>query len=164
MRILHAGCGLQPLPVPFEGEEVRLDIDAGCNPDVVASLTGLGDVGEFDMVYCAHSLEHLYPHDVPTALQEFRRVLRPGGSAVVIVPDLEDVRPTEDIVYQSPSGPICGLDMYYGKRSLVEITPYMAHHSGFVSDTLGKAMQAAGFSSVCIIRREEFNLIGVGLK
>jgi len=164
VRILHAGCGHQPLPAPFVGDEVRLDIDTRCKPDVVAGLTDLGDIGEFDAVYCAHSLEHLYPHDVPTALAEFHRVLKPGGAAVIIVPDLEDVRPTEDFVYMSDGGPICGLDMYYGKRSLIEASPYMAHHCGFVAATLGRALEEAGFSTCFTKRCDTYNLVGVGVR
>lgn len=164
MRILHAGCGRQLLPAPFAGDEIRLDIDSGCKPDIVASLTDLGEIGAFDLVYCSHCLEHLYPYEVPAALAEFRRVLKPGGLAVIIVPDLEDVRPTEDFVYESPGGPICGLDMYYGKTSLIEASPYMAHHCGFVSATLGKALDAANFSRTLTRRAGTFDLIGIGVK
>jgi len=111
--ILHVGCGHEPLPPWFQGAvETRLDIDPRCEPDVVASMTDLGDIGPFDVVFSSHSLEHLAPHDVGVALGEFRRVLKPGGRLVVIVPDLEDVRPTEDVLYVSPAGPIAGIDMY----------------------------------------------------
>lgn len=42
--------------------------------------------GEFDMVVCSHVLEHV---DDAKALGELRRVLKPGGRAVLMVPLIE---------------------------------------------------------------------------
>jgi SAM-dependent methyltransferase len=150
MRVLHAGCGDDPLPKYGFGdcEEVRLDIDPSMKPDIVASIVDMGDIGRFDAIYCSHALEHLYPHDVLTALTEFRRVLKPDGYALIFVPDLEDVRPTEEVLYVSPGGPITGLDMFYGHAGLVATMPYMAHHCGFTAETLRRVCVAAGFDEV----------------
>lgn len=165
MRILHVGCGGEHIPPWFgECDEVRLDIDPQHKPDIVASMTDLGDVGEFDVVYSSHSLEHLYPHEVRTALREFFRVLRAGGHAVIMVPDLEDVKATTDVLYESPAGPICGLDMIYGHGRLIESVPYMAHHSGFTSDTLRDALWAAGFDGITTTRLPQHNLMATGTK
>lgn len=143
--------------------EVRLDIDPSCEPDICAGMTEMGDIGPFDALYCSHALEHLYPYDVPIALAEFRRVLKPGGALVVFVPDLEGVSATEDVVYESPCGPITGLDMIYGKGSYLEESPFMAHHSGFVSATLAKTLSDAGFRNVGVLRVPRYNLMGTGL-
>ena len=144
-------------------DEVRLDISPDCSPDIVASMTDLGDIGQFDRVFCSHALEHLHPHEVSTALGEFHRVLKPGGAAIVVVPDLEDVRPTTDVVYVSAAGPITGRDMYYGHAGLIPDQPYMAHKTGFVSDTLADALKAAGFTTETR-RLPSYNLLGVGVK
>jgi SAM-dependent methyltransferase len=163
--VLHAGCGNEPLPAWLDGStETRLDIDPDCHPDIVASITDLGDIGPFDLVFSSHCLEHLAPHDVGVALSEFRRVLKPGGGAVVIVPDLEDVRPTEEVMYEAPCGPITGLDMYYGLRSALQERPYMAHKTGFVRETLQAAMDAAGFAETSVKRLDCFNLMGAARK
>lgn len=127
-------------------------------------MTDMGDIGEFDSIYCSHALEHLMPHDVGVALGEFLRVLKPGAYAVVAVPDLEDVRPTEHVLYVSPCGPITGLDLMYGLRSALKDRPFMAHRNGFTAQTLEAAFQKAGFSTVHVKRMECFNLLCIAVK
>lgn len=144
--------------------ETRLDADERVKPDIVASMTKMGDIGTFDIVYCSHALEHLNCIDVMTALGEFLRVLRPGGVAMVFVPDLTDVKPTFDVLYESPSGPVTGHDMYYG-HALAADNPYMRHLTGFVQSTLLGAMTQAGFERVQVDRLTEgYHLLGIGFK
>lgn len=164
LHTLHVGCGNDPLPECFKGMETRLDIDPRHSPDVVASMTDMGNIGPFDAVFSQHCLEHIYPHEVPVALGEFFRVLVPGGTAVVLVPDLEDVKPDETVLYSTAYGPVCGLDLYYGASLLIQDNPHMAHHSGFTRATLQSAMKAAGFEPVEVRRLTNYNLIGVGVK
>lgn len=160
-RLLHVGCGGDAKPEwAKDYTETRLDIDPSVKPDVVASMTDMGDVGEFDAVYCSHALEHLTPSEGDKALAEFVRVLKPGGFAMVLVPDLEDVKATEEVILQAPCGPITGLDMIYGLRD----RPYMAHKMGYVKATLDKVLSAAGFSNVATNRLSNYNLLGVGVK
>lgn len=47
--------------------------------------------GTFDVVYHSHVLEHLDREDAPGFLRECSRVLLPGGSIRVVVPDLEQL-------------------------------------------------------------------------
>lgn len=153
-----------PLPAWLSGDEVRLDIDPETEPDVVASIVDLGSVGTFDTVYCSHALEHLYPHEAPIALGEFFRVLKPGGQAITLVPDLEDVRPTEDVLYDCPAGPVTGMDIIYGMRNRLSESPAMAHRNGFVSGSLQEAMTEAGFDPVRTRRLGCYNLLGLGVR
>lgn len=162
--ILHVGCGREPLPAWLSHyDEVRLDIDPGCEPDIVAGMTSLGDIGPFDAVYSSHALEHLYPYDVPVALAEFKRVLRTGGALLLFVPDLEGIEATEAVAYDSPSGPITGLDMIYGRLTYLKEAPHMAHHTGFTRETLGQALAGAGFQRVSVLQIPEHNLMGGGV-
>jgi len=163
--VLHPGCGREPLPEWMgEAAETRLDIDAHCEPDVVASITDMGDIGEFDYVYTSHTLEHLYQYDVDKALSEFKRVLKPGGSAIIFVPDVEGVTCNNETLYESPAGPICGLDLYYGLTRYVEMNEHYAHHTAFVRETLEAALERAGFDRVLVKRMPCHNLMGVGIK
>jgi len=39
----------------------------------------------------SHDIEHEFPHEVPTALREIHRVLRPEGIAVVLCTNIQAV-------------------------------------------------------------------------
>ena len=165
LSLLHVGCGGNPLPLWLTGyREVRLDIDDANGPDIVANMLDMGEIGQFDAILCQHALEHLYQYEVPQALSEFKRVLKDGGSAMVFVPDLEDVKATEEVILNSPAGPITGLDMIYGYRKVLKDRPHMAHKTGFVQETLSKALTDAGFNTVYTKRMGDYNLMGVGKK
>lgn len=172
--VLHVGCGMpDPRKLPpafFEPglwREMRLDIDPGVAPDIVASITDMTVVpsASVDAVWSAHNLEHLFAHEVPVALGEFRRVLRPGGFALITVPDLQ--RAAElvaqdrlaDAAYVSPAGPIAPLDMLYGHGAAIAAgNHFMAHRTGFTARTLDAVLQRAGFGLVRVIRDDAFAL------
>lgn len=172
--ILHVGCGgknKSSLPRHFQGDawqEIRLDIDPKAQPDIVASMLDMQGVvsASMDAVFSSHNLEHLYPHEVGTALAEFRRVLKADGMAVITLPDLQAVAELiaadklDDPAYVSPAGPIAPLDMLYGFRpALARGNLYMAHRTGFTARTLGQALLRAGFQKVALQRqRAAFNL------
>lgn len=168
MRILHAGAGGQKVPQEYFSayEEVTLDIDPQCKPDMVGSMVDMHFIPDatFDAVYTSHTLEHLYAHDVRRCITNFCRILKPGGILMVVVPDLEFVQPTEEILYDSESGPISGLDMYYGHHAMVEENPYMAHHCGFTSDTMRTVLESCDFKIAKIICDNFYNLMAIAYK
>jgi len=116
------------------------------------------DAGQFDAVYCSHNLEHYYRHDVPKVLAGFLHVLKDGGSAQIRVPDIAEVMRTtiergldiDDVLYQSPAGPIMVLDVLYGYSVEIEQSgqDFFAHKTGFTSKSLIAALQKAGFSKI----------------
>lgn len=172
--LLHVGCGpaapgkLPPqVFAPGAWREIRLDIDPGVAPDILASITDMRAVadGSVDAVWSAHNLEHLAAHEVPRALAEFRRVLRPGGFALITVPDLQQVAALvaadrlAEPAYQSPAGPIAPLDMLYGHGAAIAAgNGFMAHRTGFTARSLEAALVAARFDAVQVVRDQHFAL------
>ncbi|HMJ01879.1 MAG TPA: class I SAM-dependent methyltransferase, partial [Conexibacter sp.] len=149
--VLHVGCGpvrearLDPRFQDPGWLEVRLDVDPGVEPDIVASITDMSPVADasVDAVYSHHNIEHVFSHEVSRALGEFLRVLRPGGELLLATPDLQGVAKTiasgqlEDTLYRSRSGNITPIDVVYGFRSdIAEGREYMAHRTGFTRGTL----------------------------
>jgi SAM-dependent methyltransferase len=166
--VLHVGCGLKDirsLPAPFRDgrwREIRLDISPANKPDVIGTMTDMKEVptGSVHAVFSSHNIEHLYDHEVPLALSEFRRVLKPSGFAVITCPDLQGVAALiaadklAEPAYHSPSGPITPLDILYGHRAAVaQGNHFMAHKTGFTARTLVKALTDAGFARVAATRR-----------
>lgn len=162
--VLHVGCGGEHITdgVLAAYAETRLDIDPNMKPDIVASMTDMGDIGPFDMVYSSHSLEHLTPEGVDQALAEFLRVLKPGGGVLIFVPDTEGVEANDEVLYEAPCGPITGRDLIFGLD--IPAQPYMRHLTGFVRDTLELALARAGFSAVYVKRIDCYNLIAAARK
>lgn len=171
--VLHVGCGMPNetrVHERFRGpewHEVRLDVDPGVQPDVVATITDMSPVSDasVDAVYSHHNIEHVFAHEVPLAMQEFFRVLRPGGEVLIGTPDLQNVARTiasgrlEDTLYRSGSGPISALDVVYGLRSdIVGGREYMAHRTGFTRGTLMRKLGAAGFVDIEVTRAVPFAL------
>ena len=166
-RLLNVGSGgMKELPEAFaDCEHVRLDVSPDVEPDIVASMTDMGDIGRFDIILCSHALEHIYPHETVKALSEFWRVLKMHGHCLIFVPDLEGIQANEIVLYHDQTGPITGLDLIYGhRRHMMSGQPHMAHHNGFTRATLTEALLEAGFAKAECSRQNGYNLMGVGIK
>ncbi len=165
--VLHVGCGPKNPAKLYKAfrtgdwRELRLDVNPDVEPDIVGSMTDMSMITDasVDAVWSSHNLEHLYAHEVPVALAEFFRVLKPGGFALMTLPDLGQVAELvaadklDEPAYVSPAGPIAPLDMIYGhRRQIAEGNVFMAHRTGFTPKTLGDALQKAGFSPVRVRR------------
>lgn len=160
-RFLHVGCGLQTKAglKGFKQEgwnEIRFDIDEQVKPDIVGTLTDMASVqtASMDALYSSHNIEHLFPHEVPVALNEFYRVLKPEGFVVLTCPDLQSVCQAVvqdqllEPLYESPVGPISAIDILYGHRGYIaQGNHYMAHKCGFTFKALCGAFADAGFKS-----------------
>ncbi len=87
-RMLNVGCGLT-----FHADWVNLDVapaDASIMRWDVKRGLPFGDEA-FDAVYCSHLLEHLARGDARRLMVDCHRVLKPGGIARFVVPDLEAI-------------------------------------------------------------------------
>ena len=172
-KVLHVGCGpynpdaLPPELRTVEWQEIRLDINPNVNPDILGSITNLSSVADhsMDAVYSSHNLEHIYAHEVPLALSEFKRVLKPSGVAYINVPDIQTVAQEvskgnlETPLFISPVGiPISALDIVYGLGTdLIRGNYYMAHKTAFTAETLKEKLLRIGFSQV-EIQRDRYSL------
>ena len=167
-NFLHVGCGPKRKNQTTHGfntpewAEIRLDIDASVQPDVIGTMVDLSAVesDSVDAIYSSHNIEHLYPHEVPLALAEFLRVLKPNGFFVATCPDLQSVckliaeDKLTDTAYTSPAGPIAPLDILYGHRpAMAKGNIYMAHRCGFTQKVLSGTLQSCGFKSVATMAR-----------
>lgn len=168
-KLLHVGCGPQDKSdlKGFDNDnwsEIRLDIDKEVNPDIVGTLTDLSSVktASIDAVYSAFNIDHIYPHEVPIALQEFYRVLRDDGIVVITCPDMQGVCEaiSKDrlihVLYESSSGPISPIDVLFGNRREISAgNEYMAKKGGFTYSELDRVFFEAGFKTRVGGRREE---------
>jgi SAM-dependent methyltransferase len=164
--VLNVGCGRpgQGLHPTFHGREwreLRLDIDPSVSPDIVCSIIDMRPIAtdSVDAIWSSHNLEHLHRHEVPVALGEFMRVLRPWGLLLLTLPDLQRVAELvaadglEDPAYVSPSGPISPLDMMYGhSAAIAQGNRHMAHKTGFTARTLQQLLSGVGFAGVRMTR------------
>ncbi|TRU30640.1 MAG: class I SAM-dependent methyltransferase [Microcystis aeruginosa Ma_QC_B_20070730_S2] len=162
-KVLNVGGNSKAIPLPpqySEFEHLLLDIDPKGSPDIVCDARNLTTLesGQFDAVYCSHNLEHYYRHDVQRVLAGFLHVLKDGGFAHIRVPDIQELMritidrglDIDDVLYQSPAGPIMVLDVLYGYSVEIERSKkdFFAHKTGFTHKSLLKALQKAGFSKI----------------
>lgn len=177
-KVLHVGCGpyrLDALPPELRTEdwqEIRLDIDPQMQPDILGTITDLSAVPDsaVDAVYSSHNLEHIYDYEVPLALAEFKRVLKPGGLTWLVVPDMQLAAEwvvkgdmDDEPLYISLGGPVKALWMFYGMGTSIPGMPYMAHKTGFTASGLQGRLAGAGFEPV-EVWRGNFNVYAKGYK
>ena len=162
-KVLNVGGNSKAIPLPpaYTGyEHLLLDIDPTGQPDICcdARLLSTLEAGQFDAIYCSHNLEHYYHHDVKKVLAGFRHVLNDSGFVHLRVPDVGAVMKAvvergldiEDVLYQSSLGPITVMDVLYGYGKQIESSgvEFFAHKTGFTSQSLSRALVAAGFGHI----------------
>jgi SAM-dependent methyltransferase len=108
------------------------------------------------LVYASHLLEH-FPHARSVdILREWRRVLEPGGTLLVAVPDLlaiADILVSKSGWFLPPHSPWLGA-IYGGQKDEWDF-----HKTGFTEPWLSYVLGLAGFSNV--ERVANFNEVGI---
>lgn len=137
-RYLHLGCGDVILPAPFENMDIR-KYPGVQHQGEVYPLTKFSD-GTFDMVYSSHVLEHFKRAETQDILNEWVRVLKPGGLLRISVPSLEKLieiyESCEDI--SSVIGPFMGGQTYEQNF----------HYMLFDKSSLTNFMKTAGLEAI----------------
>lgn len=93
-------------------------------------------------------------------------MLKPGGILEVWVPSITEVcrsiaagRPLDEVLYQSPVGPIRAIDILYGcGRLIFNGKDLMRHKTGFGADSLSAALKRGGFSVEALSEAKAFEL------
>lgn len=162
-RVLNVGGGNKAIAIPdyFDGwQHHLLDIDPRGGPDIVCDARELQKLpgGNYDAVYCSHNLEHYYRHDGLKVLRGFVHVLKDTGFAEIRVPDIAQVIAAlnerqlelDEVLYQSPAGPISSHDVIYGLQTEIEASgqDFYAHKTGFTPKSLSKMLVDGGFQKV----------------
>lgn len=140
---------------PLEGWKI-FDIAPGPFVDYVGDCADLSQfaANSIEELYLSHVLEHLgHQGEFEQALTGFFRVLKPGGTISVGVPDMEALCEIF-LAPQTPLGVKFGVvNILYGGQK----NPFDFHRSGFDENLLSHFLQAAGFEAV--ERLKNFDLI-----
>jgi SAM-dependent methyltransferase len=150
---LNLGCGDKILPgyVNVDVVEAR----AGKRPDVLSDLRRLAAFADesADEVMAIHVVEHFWRWEVEAVLQEWLRVLKPGGTLVLECPDLQAACEAflRDPETGSGQGPEAQTTMwvFYGDPAWKD--PLMVHRWGYTPRSLSTLMESVGLVDV---RRE----------
>jgi SAM-dependent methyltransferase len=138
LRLLHRSSGVMRNGLPADEYVSRLRQHRFIHHELEVGLP-FADAS-VDFIFCSHVLEHFFRPDGDRLLEEIHRVLRPGGTARICVPDLAHAialygqgRKTDALDYffvDSPAG-------YYRQ-----------HRWMYDEELLLEALRRAGFTDV----------------
>ena len=137
-KYLHIGCGSVILPPPFENLDTR-ELDGVDHVSKAYPLSSFDD-NTFDLVYSSHVLEHFTRAETQAVVNEWVRVIKPGGIIRLSVPSFENLikiyKASEDMDYII--GPLMGGQTYDENF----------HYNMFDEKRLTKYLENAGCEAV----------------
>jgi len=139
MDVLEIGGGYSPV------YHLNLDIEKVIGKvDIVSDVrTGLPFIdGCYDYVYSAHLIEHLFYREGEIFLREVWRILKTGGKAQIICPDLEE------LVQQYKREGLT--DRVWGAFCGGHNNPCDVHHAIYDEFALRNTMEKVGFKIVAV--------------
>jgi len=140
---LHLGCG----SVHLDGY-VNMDIQdwaGACDLTADASDLHMFRDDCVDHIFNHAVLEHIPPWDTARTLREWNRVLKPGGTIQIEVPDLERI--FQDWLVHKTLGEQEAIDnIYGGNKAPNKVYSRQDHLTGFTYDRLTRMMSECSFT------------------
>jgi predicted SAM-dependent methyltransferase len=160
MRRLNLGCGPHP-PAGW----INADWRAGPGVDLVGDIRdglALPDA-HVDVAVAMHFLQDLFWPDIPPALRELHRVLKPGGRLRLGLPDLDRAI---DAYRRGDAGYFHVPDedaRSVGAKLVTQIIWYGSVHTPFTFDFAAELLEDAGFVDIrrCAFRETASGLEGI---
>ncbi len=134
---LHLGCGPRHIP-----GYIHIDVVNYPHVDHVSSIDSLSFLKDasVELIYNCHVLEHFKRREVGRVLEEWRRVLVPGGVLRIAVPDFAALCE----VYTRTGNLSLVIGSIFGRQDYL----YNIHYNLFDFDSLRNQLEQAGFSDV----------------
>lgn len=134
---LHLGCGKRHIP-----GFVHIDAIDYPHVDHVATIDNMSFIGDasVDLIYNCHVLEHFKRRDVGRVLKEWHRILKPGGTLRIAVPDFAQLCE----VYRKFDRLDLVIGPLFGRQDYL----YNIHYNAFDFSALAQQLQEAGFVNV----------------
>jgi SAM-dependent methyltransferase len=143
---LNLGCGDKII----EGY-INVDVvssRAGKKPDVICDLHNLSvfESNSVDEILSVHVIEHFWQWEVVDILNEWKRVLKPGGKMIIECPNL--ISAAEEFLKNSDVAALGGQEgqrsmwVFYGDPGWRD--PLMIHRWGYTPRSLATVMSTAG--------------------
>lgn len=135
---VNLGCGNKYL-------DGWINVDKGdWTKDVDSDLTKLPFDDDYaDEALSVHVIEHFYVWEAPDVLEEWLRILKPGGKLIIECPDLQ-----KTILHMANGETRPELTMWplYGDPRYGD--PLMCHKWGYTPNSLSKLMDYVGFKDI----------------
>lgn len=143
MTKVHLGCGKRHIP-----GFVHVDLDEHPHVDHCHAIDQLPmfENDSIELIYACHALEYFDREEAVTVLSEWRRVLRPGGTLRLAVPDFEALIQ----VYGDAGGLGPVLGPLYGRMEIVgpDGRGLLYHKTVYDFADLRALLGASGFANV----------------
>jgi predicted SAM-dependent methyltransferase len=137
---INMGCGWRDF-----GKE-WIHIDSGdydhLDYESIVDLSQFGD-NTVDLIYASHVVEYFDRQQIPSVLNEWRRILKPGGTLRVAVPNFKQI----SRLYTEEDYPLDKfVGLLYGRMPMGEETIY--HRTVYDFSSLKRVLEDSGFSEI----------------